>query len=87
MKLSNDPEVNPFLWRQRKGPSIFARDPNFTPKNSTGQSRGEIASEAVVVQRHQGKNVGYLYGISEKTPPLLTVTERPLNTYSRAKRQ
>ena len=60
--MNKDPN-NPFNWRMRTGPSIFAQDPQFKAKGPEGRSGSEIMSDYVERKRAQGEEVGTIHGL------------------------
>ncbi len=81
----SDPN-NPFNWRMRTEPSIFAQDPQFRPKGADGKTGGQIMTEVLDKRRATGKDPGTIFGIGvqdkEKEERLLAY--RQFGTYSRA---
>ena len=76
---------NPFNWRMRTRPSIFANDPAFRAK-ADGKTDNQRATETVQRRRDQGVDPVKLYGIGkptkEKEERLLAYKQ--FGTYSKA---
>jgi hypothetical protein len=68
--------MNAFRWRENPRPSIFLRDPTFTPKNKAGQTMSQISS--AVVTKHiarTGRSPGSIKGISQAGDSLIEQAE------------
>lgn len=63
--MTKDPN-NPFNWRLRTEPSIFAKDPFFRAK-ADGKTDSQRATATVENRRKQGVDPGTLYGIGKTT--------------------
>lgn len=83
--MNQDPN-NPFNWRLRTGPSIFAQDPYFRPK-ADGKTDSQRASDTVEARRKEGVDPGTLYGIGKpsKSKEEQMLAYKQFGTYSRAK--
>jgi len=51
-KSTSDPR-SPFNWRENKEPTIFAKDVNFRPRNTSGLSIGDAQSQVVSKRKEQ----------------------------------
>lgn len=71
--------TNPFKWRERTEPSVFATDPAFTPK-SNGKTGSQIATEFVDEQRKQGKMPGTIQGLGSSEDKYLKYREHQYAT-------
>lgn len=63
--MNQDPN-NPFNWRLRTTPSIFATDPLFRARKD-GKTVGEVQTEVLDRKRLNGEAVGYMHGIGKAT--------------------
>lgn len=83
--MNKDPR-NPFNWRLRTGPSIFATDPYFKAK-ADGKTNSQRATDTVENRRKNGDDPSTLYGIGrttkEKEEKMLAYKQ--FGIYSRAK--
>lgn len=64
--MNKDPN-NPFNWRLRTEPSIFAKDIQFRAKGPEGKSGSQISTEFVENQRKQGLEPGSITGLGKPT--------------------
>jgi hypothetical protein len=71
--------TNPFLWRERTEPSIFATDPAFTAK-ANGKTTSQMATEIVDEQRKKGKSPGTIQGLGANTDKYLKYREHQIAT-------
>lgn len=67
--------MSPFHWRENKSPTIFARDPRFTP-TVLCITHSEVSSVSATrnIERtikRTGVNPGTIIGISEKADKML----------------
>ena len=85
MSKNLDPR-NPFNWRMRTEPSIFARDPHFRAKGPEGKTTSQIMTDFVERQRANGIEPGSINGLGkpskEKEERLLAY--KHFGTYSKA---
>jgi hypothetical protein len=61
-ELPDSPD-NPFLWWKYPRKSIFQQDPHFRA-GKEGRSLSQAATEYVEKARGEGKNAGYIKGVS-----------------------
>jgi hypothetical protein len=82
--MNNDPR-NPFNWRMRTGPSIFAQDPSFTPRKD-GKSNGEVQSAVIARKVAEGKSPGTIHnlGRQDKGKEAQVLAYRQFGVYSKA---
>jgi hypothetical protein len=86
--MNIDPK-NPFNWRMRTEPSIFAKDPAFRPKGPEGKTGGQIMSEHVEKMRSKGESPGTIHALGgrstnkEREKELLAYKQ--FGTYAKAK--
>lgn len=77
---------SPFNWHLRKEPSIFAKDPAFTPRKD-GKSNSEVQTEVVERRKARGENPGTIHNLgkqsADKEQQILAY--RQFGTYTRAK--
>ena len=64
--MNQDPN-NPFNWRLRTEPSIFAKDPYFRAKGPEGKTTGQIMTDFVERQRAKGIEPGAITGLGKTT--------------------
>lgn len=64
--MNKDPN-NPFNWRLRTEPSIFAQDPQFRPRGEGGKSNSQIMSEHVEKLRAQGESPGTIHSLGGRS--------------------
>lgn len=76
---------NPFNWRLRTEPSIFAKDPYFRPK-ADGKTDSQRATDTVEARRKQGDDPGGMYNIGKNTKAKeeRLLAYKHFGTYSRA---
>ncbi|MGL4260900.1 MAG: hypothetical protein ACRCTX_04710 [Afipia sp.] len=76
---------NPFNWRMRTAPSIFAEDPYFRPKGSEGKTGSQIMTEVLDKRRADGNGVdpGTIANMGRAKEKRLRAN-KPFGTYSRA---
>ena len=70
---------NPFEWRKRTEPSIFAQDPAFIYK-SNGKTTSQMATEMVDDQRKKGKMPGTIQGLNAARDKYLAYREHQMVT-------
>ena len=85
MSKNLDPR-NPFNWRMRNAPSIFAKDPYFRAKGPEGKTTSQIMTDFVEKQRAKGIEPGSINGLGkpskEKERQLLAYKQ--FGVYSKA---
>lgn len=83
--MNKDPK-NPFNWRMRTEPSIFATDPHFRARASN-KTAGQAATDALDARRATGADPSTIYGLGadtkEKEERMLAYKQ--FGIYSRAK--
>lgn len=84
--MNQDPN-NPFNWRLRTEPSIFAKDPYFRAKGPEGKTGSQIMTEYVEKKRAEGIEPGAIAGMGrpskEKEERLLSY--KHFGVYAKAK--
>jgi hypothetical protein len=63
--MTQDP-TNPFNWRMRTEPSIFAKDVSFTPRKN-GKSNSEVQSEVIAQKVANGESPGSINNLGRHT--------------------
>lgn len=58
---------NPFNWRERTEPSIFAKDPYFRPKGPEKRTGSQIMTDYVEKKRAEGIEPGSIVGLGKLT--------------------
>lgn len=85
--MNKDPN-NPFNWRHRTEPSIFAKDVYFRTR-SDGKTDSQRASDVVEAKKINGKSPTVVYGLGEPKTKAKSKTDKLLaykhfGTYSKA---
>ena len=83
--MNKDPN-NPFNWRMRTGPSIFAKDPYFRAKGPEGKTTSQIMTEFVEKQRANGVEPGSIpnLGKPSKEKEARLLSYKQFGVYSKA---
>lgn len=78
---------SPFLWMNRTGPSIFAKDINFAPKGASGKTGSQLATDVVEEKRKEGKMHGTIHNLGSKSKQKeeALIAYKQFGIYSRAK--
>lgn len=85
--MNNDPS-NPFNWRMRTGPSIFAQDHTFRPKGDSGKSGGEIQSDIIARKVAKGETPGTIKNLGKhKEEKITAFREFPMYTKAKASKK
>ena len=66
MSKNLDPR-NPFNWRMRNAPSIFAKDPYFRAKGPEGKTTSQIMTDVLERRRAEGKDPGTIHDLGKYT--------------------
>lgn len=74
---------NPFNWRLRTGPSIFAQDAYFRPK-ADGKTDSQRASDVVEAKKVNGKAPPVVYGLGKKEREKDLLAYKHFGVYSKA---
>ena len=82
----NKPPNNPFNWRMRTEPSIFAKDHTFRPKGAEGKTASQIVTDCVEQKRAEGIELGNIgnLGKPSKEKEARLLAYKQFGVYSKA---